>query len=493
LTSERISYGRRLSQLAEERPKDEYALVFAPKAGTEIALTWLDLDARSNQMARALRRSGVDPGDRVGIKLKNSPEAIIGAFAAWKAGAVPIPIRWDLPAWEMSRLAPVIDVSLILDSGSGVLDDYRTELSDRVEDVTAPHAYGICSAGSTGTPKVIIRRVPAEYEPGRSALKFAGPATGREDTRLVLTSAPIYHSMGFMMTENLLDGQRAILMERFDAEQFIDLVETHRVTHFVAASTMLQRIAQVPGASGRDFSSIQGVSHSAAPLPPWVARFWIDIVGAERIRLLYSSTERAGVISCTGTEWLAHPGTLGKGFAGTEVRILSAEGRQLGAGEVGEIYLRQPGGVTHEYLGDVPAIPTTDDGFVTLGDLGWSDDDGYVYLADRRVDIIVTGGANVYPAEVEAALSEHPDIADVVVIGLSDESWGRRVHAIVAPADRNKIPSAAAVIDFAKARLAGYKAPKSVEFLERIPRAETTKVNRGALIAEREDPGSRPE
>jgi bile acid-coenzyme A ligase len=159
------------------------------------------------------------------------------------------------------------------------------------------------------------------------------------------------------------------------------------------------------------------------------------------------------------------------------------DGSTVPAGTVGEIYLKTPGGTVYGYLGDVPPLPATEDGFATAGDLGWADDDGYVYVADRRVDLIISGGANVFPAEVEAALSEHPAVDDVVVIGLADPEWGRRVHAVVQA--RGGV-TADDVIAWARARLAPYKVPKSVELVATLPRTEAGKVNRGLLVAERD-------
>ena len=165
----------------------------------------------------------------------------------------------------------------------------------------------------------------------------------------------------------------------------------------------------------------------------------------------------------------------------TELRILDAEGNELPTGEIGDIYLRSPiysGYPT--YLGGAPPMPGTDDGFQTAGDMGYLDDDGYLYIVDRRVDVIITGGANVFPAEVEAALIDHPQIADVVVVGLHDPEWGRRVHAIIEASDHDAAPTPAEVIAYAKSRLAPYKVPKTIEIVDAIPRSEATKVNRGA-------------
>jgi len=159
--------------------------------------------------------------------------------------------------------------------------------------------------------------------------------------------------------------------------------------------------------------------------------------------------------------------------------------QEVPAGEVGEIYMRSTTTGKYGYLGSSQTLPMTADGFATAGDLGHLDEDGYLYIADRRVDMIVTGGANVFPAEVEAALSEHPGVADVVVIGLPDPEWGRRVHAVIEPVDTAAPPSEEDIRRFARQRLAGYKVPKSVEFVDRIPRSAATKVNRAQLVAER--------
>jgi bile acid-coenzyme A ligase len=198
-------------------------------------------------------------------------------------------------------------------------------------------------------------------------------------------------------------------------------------------------------------------------------------------------SEGLGLCVIRGDEWLTHPGSVGQPWRSTSLRIVGPDGGRVAPGEVGEIYMSSPGGSDFSYLGDAPPPLRTEDGFGTVGDLGWMDVDGFLYIADRQSDLIITGGANVYPAEVEAALSEHPLVGDVVVIGLRDPEWGRRVHALVVPARPDaSLLTAEDVVAFAKSRLAPYKVPKSVEFVESIPRSAATKVNRGALTVERE-------
>jgi bile acid-coenzyme A ligase len=248
---------------------------------------------------------------------------------------------------------------------------------------------------------------------------------------------------------------------------------------------MLLRLARSQTLAVEWFCSVEWVQHGASPLPEWLARFWIDFLGPERFFTSYGSAEAIGVIACRGDEWLRHPGTLGRGVLGTDVVVLDNDGSELAAHELGQIFLRRPGGPSGTYVGrGVAALELDKEGFATVGDLGWRDDEGFVYLADRRVDLIVSGGANVYPAEVEEAVGEHPEVDDVVVIGLPDEEWGKRVHAIIQKAPNSDL-SSETIREFARSRLARYKVPKTVEFIDQMPRSAATKINRTLLIEER--------
>lgn len=479
-----VAHGKLIHQQALAHP-DEVGLTFVAEDGATEDFTWAALDDRSTQLARELQARGLAFGDVLAVRLRNSPEHVLGVFAAWKVGAVPVPVRWDLPEWERERVLGVLQPRLTLDASTlPWLQDSRRHPTEPLPDVVSPRGWGICSSGSTGTPKVILRNAPAVAS--ASPLAMIEASIPLERPQRVLGISPLYHTNGFAGLMYLMDGQPLVLMQRFDARQVVDLIERHRITGFIAATTLLQRLAKLPDIDARDLSSVQWVMQGASVLPEWLGRKWIELVGRDHIFFVYGSTEAIGTTMTTGTEWLRRPGTVGRPLPGQDVRILDLDGNEIGPGEVGEIYMRSPDGQAFEVLGQTAPLPTTADGFISIGDMGWVDEDGYLYIADRRVDMIITGGANVFPAEVEAALNEHPDVADVVVIGLADPEWGRRVHAIVQPADPGAPPSTAALISWAKDRLAPYKVPKAIELIDQIPRTEATKVNRSALVAERE-------
>jgi bile acid-coenzyme A ligase len=482
---EPVPFGRRLVILAAERP-DDLAITLVARDGTERSLTWAEADRRTNQLARAFQAAGLGFGDRLAVELQNSLELVLSVFAAWRLGAVPVPMRWDLPDWERQRLLDVVDAALVIDRDSvgRLLTGADAQPDDPLPEVVGPQVNGICSSGSTGLPKVILADQPALWAASRHA-PFAANWTEIERPQTILIPAPLYHTNGFAALITMLSGDRVVLLEKFDAELVVDLIERHRITTFTATPTMLQRIANIPGIAKRDLSSIVWILQGAASMPVSLVRTWFDLIGPERVYMAYGMTEQLGLTSLRGDEWLEHPGSVGRGFRDTELRIQGPDGEILPAGEIGEIYLRSPMTGSYAYLGGAALLATTPDGFGTAGDLGRLDDDGYLYIADRRVDLIISGGANVYPAEVESALGDHPDIADVVVVGLQDPEWGRRVHAIIEPKDHAAPPSAQDVIAFAKQRLAPYKVPKTVEVVAEIPRSAATKVNRSALVAER--------
>jgi bile acid-coenzyme A ligase len=248
--------------------------------------------------------------------------------------------------------------------------------------------------------------------------------------------------------------------------------------------TMLARVARLPGVQSRDLSSLERLVYGGASVPEWVVRAWFELIPPERFFFTYGGSENLGLCMTTGDRWLEHPGTCGQPL-NCDVKILDADRNEVPVGEVGEIFLRHhDADEPYRYVGHPTPDPTAD-GFHSFGDMGYVDADGFVYLVDRRQDMIVSGGANVFPAEVEAALSEHPGVLEVVVVGLPDPEWGHRVHAIVRPLDPDDPPTDDDLRHHCKARLAAYKVPKSYEMVDGLPYTAAGKINRTALAEER--------
>jgi bile acid-coenzyme A ligase len=480
-----IPFGLRTWELAQADPTG-LGLVIVARDGSEQSLSWSELDSRANQWCRALQQGGVEVGSRVALAIPNSVSFALAALGAWKAGGVPVPVRWDLPGWESERVLAVIDAALVVDeAGVGALAARAAQQpDDPVETVTSPQINGICSSGATGAPKVIMSARPAMWVPSLSD-PIVSNWQPVPRPQIILVPGPMYHTNGFATLNFLLGGDRLVVLEKFDAALILDVIERHRISTFTATPTMLQRIAAVGGIEQRDLSSVDWVLQGAAVMPPSLLRRWFDLLAPEKIVMAYGMTEQLGLTAIRGDEWLEHPGSVGRGFRGTEIKILDDTGEEVPAGEIGDIYLRWPATGSYDYRGGAALLPTTPDGFGTAGDVGRVDEDGFLYLVDRRADLIISGGANVYPAEVESALADHPGIADVVVIGLRDPEWGRRVHAVVEPADPGAPVTQADVIAYAKSRLASYKVPKTVEFVDAIPRSAATKVSRAALTEAR--------
>ena len=484
------TFGSRLREIACTRPTGT-ALVFADIQRNESQLTWQEFELRTNQLARLLRQRGVRAGSTVVVGLWNCPEHILFTVAAWKIGARVLPLRAILPPRERDQILDLAEPSVVLSEWEDLpfaslsphdfagLEALPTEPLD----IYPEHpGKAIASGGSTGRSKIIVDRT---WHP-------CAPLTGKRGTgarpgQVQLLAAPLYHNSPFLSTySGLANHQTIVVMEKFDAEHAATLIEKHKVNYAYFPPIIMRRIALLPDIHLRDFSSIEAIQSSAAPCPEWLKHFWIDLIGAEKVYEVYGSTEGIGATIIRGDEWLQHPGSVGQPVR-CEMKILDEDGIVVPQGEVGEIYMRPLEGrqPTFEYIG-APDAKTSADGFKSISDLGWVDPDGYLYIADRRVDLIVSGGANVYPAEVESALSEHPGLADVAVIGVPDEEWGRRVHAVVQVSDSGTAPTCAQLDTHCRERLTSYKVPKTYEFVSELPRNEAGKIRRSALVAERE-------
>jgi bile acid-coenzyme A ligase len=339
------------------------------------------------------------------------------------------------------------------------------------------------SGGSTGRPKVILAHQPAVTD------TTAISPFGMPHNASLLNPGPLYHNAPFIVSHlALFTGGRVTGLVKFDAEETLRLIEANKVQWLNFVPTMMHRIWALPEAvrDSYDLSSLQIVFHMAAPMPPWLKEKWIEWLGPERIYELYGGTEAQGATIISGVEWLAHRGSVGKIGEGSRLRIIGEDGNDVAPGETGEIYfLPNDGpGATYHYLGAEPK--RRPDGWESLGDIGRLDADGYLYLGDRLADMILRGGANIYPAEVEAAVTAHPDVRSCVVVGLPDPEFGQRVHAILELSETSDAQSVAdGMGTFLSDQLSRYKHPESFEVVSVGLRDDSGKVRRTLLRDER--------
>jgi len=284
-------------------------------------------------------------------------------------------------------------------------------------------------------------------------------------------------------TLGMLLGNHVVLMPRFDAAETLRLVEKHRVSWLLLVPTMMLRIWRLPEdvRLAADVSALEVAFHLAAPCPAWLKRAWLDWLGPQRVIELYGGTELQAVTLISGTEWLAHPGSVGRAVLG-EIEIRDPDGHAVPVGEEGEIWMRRGPGAPSPYRYIGATARSAADGWESLGDIGKVDADGYVYITDRLADMILVGGANVYPAEIEAALDEHPAVQSCCAFGLPDEDLGNIPYAIV---ELSEPVSDADLVAHLRRRLAPYKLPREIERATRPLRDDAGKVRRSALRAER--------
>lgn len=470
-----------LARVQAERRPDAPAVTFEG-----VSLTWRELEQRTNRAARAMIARGVRPDDMVTIALPNGLDFIEACLACWKVGATPQPVSSRLPKAELDGILKLARPSLVIAGPEIATEAPRasyqgllavsadpTPLADRI----AGSWKASTSGGSTGRPKLIVATSPAMSQPGSAV----GWRLAEDDVALM--PGPLYHNGPFVTAICALTaGAHLVIQPRFDAEAVLAEVERSRATWLYLVPTMMGRIWRLPDEvkARYDVSSLKTVWHLAAPCPPWLKEAWIEWLGPEVIWELYAATEGMAGTVINGVEWLAHRGSVGRVFVGA-IRIMDDTGAEVPAGAVGEVFMRPPedAPASYRYVG---AEAKSVDGWQSLGDLGWMDDEGYLYLADRRSDMILVGGSNVYPAEVEAAIEEHPLVLSSAVIGLPDDDLGARVHAIVHGRDGLDFD---ALRTFVADRLVSYKCPRSYEMADSPVRDDAGKVRRSQLLKQR--------
>ena len=482
-----VSYPTRFRRIAESQPDAPALTVIG-----ERRLTWAELVEAGERTGRVLAEHGAGVGDMVTIAHPNSASFIVTALGAWMIGAIPQPVSAKLPDRELAEIIELAQPAVVAGvdparvTGRATLPplwwpDSSIDASP-LPDVISPAWKAPTSGGSTGRPKLIVSGEAATVDEDEvPGLCVAG------GTKVM--PGPLYHNGPFVWSvQQLRTAGHLVLLPRFDPVATLAAIEEHQATSLYLVPTMMQRIWKLePSERDRfDLSSLRMVWHLAAPCPAWLKEEWLTWLGPERVFELYAGTEAQSATIITGREWLEHRGSVGRPMSG-EMKIVRADGTDAEPGETGEVFMRPPAGVTtYRYVG--AEATRTDDGWESLGDMGWMDAEGYLYLGDRKKDMILCGGSNVYPAEVEAAIDRHRLVRSCAVVGVDDEDLGQAIHAIVHGEPDLDVED---LRRFLGDELVRYKIPRTFELVDEPVRDDAGKVRRSALAARVAPPSDR--
>jgi long-chain acyl-CoA synthetase len=459
---------------------------------------------RAARLASAMAAAGVVAGDAVALLLRNDFAVLEANLAVRRLDAYGVPINWH---WHGAEIGYVLrdatprllighadllegirneipnDLPVIAVGGKGNWPDYDDWIGAHQPHAGKGNGLGssmVYTSGTTGKPKA-VRRLPATGEESAQRARVLSIIHDTAPENVALVTGPLYHlfSQAILMA-TFGAGGTVVVMERFDPEECLRLIEKHRVTHSALVPTLFVRLLRLPAEARTryDLSTLRHVVHSGAPCAPEVKRAMLKWWGPVLYET-YGSTETGVVTKISPEEWLAKPGSVGRPVLTGEVRIRGEDGQWAGPGQTGDIYLRIHGTPDFTFHGDPEKRAAVEyDGLITCGDMGWLDEEGYLFLCDRRVDMVISGGVNIYPAEVEAALLEHPGVSDCAVFGIPDPEFGEALVAHVEADDGVKPDELKA---FLRGRIAGYKVPRHVVISDALPREETGKIMKRRL------------
>ena len=471
--------------------------------------TFAELDAEADRFARALRERGIGPGAHVGIVCGNRPEFAAAVFGSLRSGVTYTPVNWHLTPDEVGYVLDDCEAAVVV--GDARWGDTVAEATARCERavlrlavggdiagfdrwadvlgaVTAgPLEHPVCgnrmlyTSGTTGRPKGVLR--PPGYSTGLAALTSAprySAGTGQRN----LCTGPLHHGgpLGFSLVAPLSAGVGAVLMDRWDAAEALRLIEEHRITHTHMVPTMFHRLLQLPEdvRAAADTSSLQYVLHGAAPCPVPTKRAIIEWFGPV-VWEYFAATEGAGA-SISSEEWLRRPGSVGLPPSPGHVVVVDEHGDPCPPEAAGEIRVRRDPASDFVYFKDPAKTEAARRGaYFTIGDVGYLDAEGYLYVTDRTADVIVRGGVNVYPAEVEAVLLTHPSVRDAGVVGMPDADLGEEVVAAVELTEAEPAVTTAELAGWCGERLAPFKVPRRIDVVDHLPRLDNGKLYRHRL------------
>lgn len=470
--------------------------------------TFAELNANANRLVRLLAAHGIGPGDAIAVVTRNRPEFIEAIAAALRSGIRFTPINYHLKGEEIGYIvdncearafiadatlgdpvrealahAPNAHLKLAVGGTIDGFDDYTSSIEGHDgSDADAPvlGTTMLYTSGTTGRPKGVFRKdrvpigpvwgeVPSAYTPGQD---------------LDLVTGPAYHAAPLLIDiiQPLFSGAGIVMMDKWEAERTLQLIQEHRITHTHMVATMFHRLLSLPDETraAYDISSLKFLIHGAAPCPVHVKQAMIEWFGPI-IWEYYAATEGGGGFLVGSDEWLTKPGTVGKPGPEFDNRILDDDGNPVAVGEVGTIYMRAPQAGRFEYYKDADKTGKSYRGdYFTLGDMGYFDEDGYLFLTGRTAELIISGGVNIYPQEVDSEIIKHPAVLDVCTIGVPNDEWGEEVMSVVS-LQPSAEPSAALteeLITWARERLANFKCPRRIDYVDELPRSAAGKIQR---------------
>lgn len=486
--SDFVTPGKQLEYISNVKP-NETAIIYIDKEDNVKNITWKDLHIYSNKLAWYLIKKGFGKGKVAMVSFPNGIEHILSTLAIWKTGGCYMPVSCKITDTELKKICKIIKPSVsfidkempckteIINIDS-IIDICKDESEKMPKDVEANPNMISPSGGTTGDFKFIKQNMASGMSD--EIIKNWFKMSGMEFEQRQLLVGPLFHGAPHTAAFNgLFVGNTIIIPRNLRPEKIVEYIKKYKIEFIQMIPTLMNRIIKLQDFNKEDFKSIKALHHTGGYCSPYLKEKWINTIGAKKVYEMYSMTEAIGITYIRGDDWLNHYGSIGKAFGDSKISIRDEKGNELGPNEVGEIYMTSPDNYCMtEYINHKP-LEVKDGGYRSVGDFGYLDEDGYLYFSDRRSDMLVIGGENVFATEVETVLTSNEKVVDAVVVGIPDEEWGRRLHAIV---QKKEEITENELIEYLKKNLLPYKIPKNFTFVNCIPRGENGKLNRGMVL-----------
>jgi len=481
-----VTPGMQLKYISEAKA-GKPAVIAISKENVVSEISWKELHVESNRIAWLLAEHGVTKDSNVIVAFTNCILHVACAYAIWKLGACYTAISAKTSCDEVEGICRLLSPELVLAdipvpdsvtrfSAADLISRITAYPEEMPPDTVAAPSRAFLSGGTSGQPKIIQNMCPEGYDD--QGIRELFRRSGQQFEQRQLLVGPLFHTApNIFLFSGLFLGNTIIMPERFGAEQMVKHIVDYQIQFVMLVPIMMYRILKLENIQKEQFRSITALTHTGGPCSVSLKQAWIDLLAPEKVHEIYSMTEGLGLTIIRGDEWMKHRGSVGRPLY-CEIMICDDKGNALGANQVGEIYMRSGHPLPTRYIGH-EQVAETAEGYRSVGDMGYLDEDGYLYYVDRRCDMIVTGGENVFVSEVESILMRRGDITDVVLLGVPDAEWGRSIHAVI---ETSASLSARELTNYLSERILPYKIPKKFYFTTHIPRMENGKVNRSTML-----------